>query len=64
MKASIYKITPLLFIILIFSATAGNKQHLTVAPAAYRQVDKNLDELGDDNNYGCGFYIVFNSTLY
>lgn len=65
MKAPVYKIVTLLFIILIFSATAGNKKNLTVAPAAYQPVDKSLEELTDgNNNYGCGFHIVFNSTLY
>jgi len=64
MKAAVCKILALLCIVMIFSATAGNKRQFTATPAAYRPVDKNLYELDDDNNYGCGFHIVFNSTLY
>jgi hypothetical protein len=65
MKAAVYKIITLFLIIFIFSATAGNIKQLTVAPAACRPVDKNPDGLSDDiNNYGCGFHIVFNATLY
>jgi hypothetical protein len=63
MKALFYKIMTLIFILLIFSPTAGNKKQLTVTPAAYRPVD--LDGLSDYNNtYGCGFHMVFNSILY
>ena len=49
----------------LFSAIAVNKKELPVTPAAYQPVDKNPEELTDDNNsYGCGVHIVFNSTLY
>jgi len=64
MKVPVCKILTLLFVVAICSATAGNKGKLSATPAAYRMQDKSLDELNDDNNYGCGFHIVFNSTLY
>jgi len=65
MKVSVYKIITLLFIAFLFSAIAVNKKELPVTPAAYQPVDKNPEELTDDNNsYGCGVHIVFNSTLY
>jgi len=64
MKAAVCKILALLCIVLVCSATAGNKRQPTATPAAYRPVDKDPAALSDDNNYGCGFHIVFNSTLY
>jgi len=64
MKAPVYKIMALLFLSLLFVAIAVNKKELTVTPAAYQPLDKNVEELTDDNNcYGCGFHIIFNSTL-
>ena len=60
MKA-IFKIMAIFFIIGILYLSASVK----TSPAAYRPANKSGNGLNDDNyNYGCGFHIVFNSTLY
>jgi hypothetical protein len=65
MKAPVYKIILFLFVITIFSAVAKSKNNDGIKPAACRPADGSKDGLNDDiSDYGRGFHIVFNTTLY